>query len=95
MSTIIKAPALSLVIATPAISFAQSTNDPATRAQVTGDLIQIEHAGYKPNTTHYPADIQAAETRTAAQDTMASNTVAGYGAIGCGSSKMTASLTRR
>lgn len=87
MNTIIKAIALSLVVATPAISFAQSTNDPATHAQVTGDLSQLEHAGYRPNKTHYPADIQAAEARTAAQDTMTSNTVPGYGGTAASTSQ--------
>ena len=49
----------------PQVSFAQSSNQPVTRAQVKQDLIQLEHSGYKPSKTFYPADIQAAEARVA------------------------------
>jgi len=79
MKIITKALALSLAIAMPAISFAQSTNDPMTRAQVEGQLIQLEHAGYKPGKTKYPADIQAAEAHVTANGAMASNADGGFG----------------
>lgn len=51
-------------------TFAQSTSAPLTRAQVRADLIRLEQAGYhpSPNDVYYPADIQAAEARVAAQD---------------------------
>ena len=49
----------------PQISFAQSPNQPVTRAEVRQDLIQLEHSGYKPSKTFYPVDIQAAEARVA------------------------------
>ncbi|MFX1675124.1 DUF4148 domain-containing protein [Paraburkholderia sp. A2WS-5] len=81
MNTLIKALALSLAVAMPAISFAQASNDPMTRAQVEGQLIQLEHAGYKPSRTQYPADIQAAESRVAAQSNM------GYGGTATGTSE--------
>ena len=81
MNTLIKALALSLAVAMPAISFAQASNDSLTRAQVEGQLIQLEHAGYKPSRTQYPADIQAAEARVAAQ----SGT--GYGGTATGTSQ--------
>ena len=87
MKTIIKALALSLAISAPAIAFAQSVNDPATRTQVKGELVQLEHAGYKPNKTHYPADIQAAEARVAAQGTIASNSGTGYGGTAASTSQ--------
>ena len=58
-------------LASPALSFAQSTSAPITRAQVYSDLVRLEQAGYNPSATNdanYPADIQAAEARVAAQD---------------------------
>jgi hypothetical protein len=63
---------LALVAATlsaPLLSFAQS-NAPLTRAEVHADLIRVEQAGYTPgaNDINYPADIQAAEAKIAAQN---------------------------
>ncbi|SMG48697.1 DUF4148 domain-containing protein [Paraburkholderia susongensis] len=68
-------------LASPVISFAQS-NAPLTRAEVRADLIRVEQAGYNPSAAddvNYPADIQAAETRIAAQDNkhMANDAVGG------------------
>ena len=53
----------------PALSFAQS-NAPLTRAEVRADLVRVEQAGYTPsaNDQNYPADIQAAEAKVAAQN---------------------------
>jgi hypothetical protein len=56
--------------ASPVVSFAQST-EPLTRAQVRAELIRLEEAGYHVGTgdhTTYPAGIQAAESKIAAQD---------------------------
>jgi Domain of unknown function (DUF4148) len=49
----------------PALSQAQSTDQPVTRAEVRADLKQLEQAGYNPSARdpYYPADIQAAEAR--------------------------------
>ncbi|RQZ85899.1 DUF4148 domain-containing protein [Burkholderia anthinoferrum] len=61
----------------PALSFAQS-NTPLTRAQVRADLVRVERAGYNPatgNDPQYPADIQAAEAKVAAEQ----QTGSGYG----------------
>jgi len=55
-------------LAIPAISsFAQS--QPLTRAQVKAELVELERAGYNPSMdrTTYPAQIQAAEAKVAAQ----------------------------
>ncbi|KAB0632998.1 DUF4148 domain-containing protein [Burkholderia latens] len=55
----------------PAAGFAQ-TAAPVTRAQVRADLARIEQAGYLPSrgaNADYPADIQAAEAKAAANDT--------------------------
>jgi hypothetical protein len=52
-------------------TFAQSASAPLTRAQVRDELIRLEQAGYNPATVNdvtYPADIQAAEAKVAAQD---------------------------
>jgi Domain of unknown function (DUF4148) len=59
-------------LAAPVICFAQS-NAPVTRAEVRAQLVQLEKAGYDPsrNDPEYPADIQAAEARVAAEDAAA------------------------
>lgn len=56
--------------ASPALSFAQSAPSPITRAQVRAELARLEQAGYTPGAedAYYPADIQAAEAKIAAQD---------------------------
>ncbi|WP_025599258.1 DUF4148 domain-containing protein [Burkholderia sp. WSM2230] len=54
----------------PALSLAQSSA-PLTRAEVRSDLVRVEQAGYRPGSgddVNYPADIQAAEAKLAAQD---------------------------
>jgi hypothetical protein len=90
MKSLIKAVALALVLAAPVASFAQS-NQPLTRAQVREQLIQLEKAGYNPATANdydYPANIQAAEARVAAQNAGAQGDVSGYGANANGSSQV-------
>lgn len=57
-------------VASPLASFAQSTA-PVTREQVRAELIRLEEAGYHVgdgDETTYPAQIQAAEAKIAAQD---------------------------
>jgi Domain of unknown function (DUF4148) len=59
-----------VALTAPVLSFAQS-NGPLTRAEVRADLVRVEQAGYNPalgNDLDYPADIQAAEAKIAAQD---------------------------
>jgi hypothetical protein len=70
MKSLIQGVVLAAVLAVPIVSFAQS-NSSVTRAQVRAELAQLEKAGYNPgrgNDPHYPADIQAAEARVAAQN---------------------------
>lgn len=58
------------ILSAPAITFAQQSNQPATRAQVRAELVELEKAGYNPargEDPTYPADIQAAEAKVAAQ----------------------------
>jgi Domain of unknown function (DUF4148) len=67
---------LASALATPVVSFAQQSNQSnqsswaAARAKVNAQLAQLEKAGYDPGTVsvYYPADIQAAEARVAAQN---------------------------
>ena len=77
-------------LASPVISFAQSSA-PLTRAEVRADLIHVEQAGYNPfaiNDSHYPASIQAAEAKIAAQDNqhMTNTSVGGTTMTGMSSS---------
>src|ERR1700712_2511597 len=62
--------AAALVLASPLSAFAQSTNQPVTRAQVKAELVQLENAGYRPsmNDLYYPAKIQTAEAKVQATE---------------------------
>jgi hypothetical protein len=69
MNRFIVSLALASGVLAPALAFAQSA-DSLTRAQVRADLIRVEQAGYNPasnDDSTYPADIQAAEAKAAAQ----------------------------
>ena len=59
------ATAVAAAIAAPVSSFAQSNNGAATRAEVNGQLVQLERAGYNPSNkdVHYPNDLLSAENR--------------------------------
>jgi hypothetical protein len=84
MKSLIQAVVVAAALAAPVLSFAQS-NAPVTRAQVRTDLVQLEKAGYRPgdDDIHYPAAVQAAEARVAAQNGAAS----GYGGVANGVSQ--------
>ncbi|WP_454725200.1 MULTISPECIES: DUF4148 domain-containing protein [Cupriavidus] len=75
MKSLIQTVLVACVMAAPVVSFAQSAQGPVTRAEVRADLIRVEHAGYHPHGEDgaYPADIQAAEAKIAAQQPLASN----------------------
>jgi len=67
------------------LTFAQSPSAPLTRAQVRADLIRLEQAGYDPaadDDVNYPADIQAAEARVAAQDATRSDQQSAVDSVG-------------
>jgi hypothetical protein len=73
MKSLIQAVVIAVAIAAPVASFAQSSqNQPLTRAEVRAQLEQLEQAGYYPGRSgrdpYYPADIQAAEAKVAAQN---------------------------
>ncbi|MDR5739905.1 MULTISPECIES: DUF4148 domain-containing protein [unclassified Caballeronia] len=80
MNSIAKVVVSVAAIVAPALSFAQSNSAPLTRAQVRAELAQLQAAGYSTaageNAT-YPADIQAAEARVAAQQSAASQSYGG------------------
>jgi Domain of unknown function (DUF4148) len=69
IKTFVPALVLASALAAPAFAFAQNTQ-PLTRAEVKADLVRLEKAGYVPGAddVNYPADIQAAEARVAAED---------------------------
>lgn len=70
MKSLIQAVVVAAALAAPVAVFAQS-NQPVTRAQVRAELVQLEKAGYRPgdgDNTTYPAQIQAAEAKVAAQN---------------------------
>lgn len=70
MNSLIKAAVVAAIVAVPALSFAQSQQQPVTRAQVRAELAQLRAAGYDPSDwMHYPENIQAAEARVAAEKT--------------------------
>ena len=96
MKSLIKAVAIAAVLAAPVASFAQSSQQPVTRAEVRNELIQLEQAGYNPavsNDPNYPADVQAAERRVQAQNRAVAQTqlpvadTSGYGGVANGSSQ--------
>lgn len=57
--------ALAALATAPVLSFAQTSQQGLTRAQVRAELVQLEQAGYNPASDHtqYPANIQAVLSR--------------------------------
>jgi hypothetical protein len=85
LRSLIPAVVLASGLAVPAVSFAQQSNGPVTRAQVRAELVQLEKAGWRPamgmgNNPDYPAGIQAAEAKVAAQNEV----TASYGGVAGG-----------
>ncbi len=70
--------ALVATLATPLAAFAQQSDVGLTRAQVRAQLVEIEQAGWRPQDDGptYPARLQAAEARLAAQHRAAAQTAA-------------------
>lgn len=88
MKSLIQAVAIAAALAAPVASFAQS-NQPVTRAQVRAELVQLEKAGYQPEYAdpHYPANIQAAQARVAAENGTGQAAESGYGGVVSGASQ--------
>lgn len=83
MSKLLPTVVVAAILAAPVISFAQSSEQSLTRAQVRAELIELEHAGYKPQN---PGEFQAAEGRVNAERRVGSDT-SGYGAPVAGTSE--------
>ncbi|CAE6759222.1 DUF4148 domain-containing protein [Paraburkholderia haematera] len=88
MKTLISAVVVAAALVAPVASFAQS-NQPVTRAEVRAQLVQLEKAGYNPNSDQisYPANLQAAQARVDAQNGTVQAVNSGYGAPIAGSSQ--------
>jgi hypothetical protein len=95
MRSLVQAVIVAAAFAAPVASFAQQSNAPLTRAQVRAQLVELEKAGYNPaasNDATYPAEIQAAEARVAADHAAAAAANApaadtsGVGGVAAGSS---------
>jgi hypothetical protein len=89
---IMKSLVLSLLAASaltlPLASFAQTANDPVTRAQVRADLINAEQQGtVPPSKTHYPSGQETARNATRHADQQGSDTNNAYGPSIYGSSQ--------
>ncbi|WP_109480811.1 DUF4148 domain-containing protein [Paraburkholderia sp. C35] len=73
MKLLKQAAILGAVMGISATAFAQTAipqNQPATRAEVRQDLMNVESEGYRPgdgDRTNYPANVQAAESRLSSQ----------------------------
>ncbi|MDR3097698.1 MAG: DUF4148 domain-containing protein [Paraburkholderia sp.] len=80
----IKSLVVAAAVALPVLSFAQSTQ-PITRAQVRQELVALQQAGYNPSAdeTQYPRNIQQAEARLHAHDSVATTS---YGSPAAGTS---------
>jgi Domain of unknown function (DUF4148) len=91
MKSLVYAVVAAAVLAAPIVSFAQSNQQPVTRAEVKAQLIQVEKAGYNPNGDNitYPADIQAAEAKVNAQNgtAVAAANTSGYGGNAVGATQ--------
>jgi Domain of unknown function (DUF4148) len=72
---LIPAVVIASALAAPTFAFAQDSNAPVTRAEVKGQLVQLEKAGYNPasDEAQYPNNIQAAESRVSAQQSVATS----------------------
>ena len=71
MKTIATLLVTAAALTAPVLSFAQSTDHGLTRAQVRAELVQLERAGYNPQTAadaSYPQEIQLAEAKVAAEN---------------------------
>ena len=79
MKQLIQASLVICALAAPALSFAQASNGPVTRAEVKADLVRLEQAGYQPsaNDPYYPNNIQKAEAKVAASEHSGDNTAVG------------------
>ena len=69
MKSLMQAIVIAVAITAPIVAFAQESA-PVTRAQVKGEIVQLEEFGYSPTGSDidYPSSLMAAEARVGAQD---------------------------
>ncbi|AFT88441.1 DUF4148 domain-containing protein [Paraburkholderia phenoliruptrix] len=96
MKALLNVVLVSCALVAPALSFAQTVDQPVTRAQVRADLVQVERAGYRPvaSDAQYPADIQTAEAKVFAERTSNATSVGGVSMNGSSQSGAPASADR-
>jgi type II secretory pathway component HofQ len=85
MKSLIQVVVVAAALVAPVAVFAQS-NQPLTRAEVKAQLVQLEQTGWRPgdgDRTTYPAQIQAAEAKVAAEN----GSTSGVGGAVSGSSE--------
>ncbi|RQR35852.1 MULTISPECIES: DUF4148 domain-containing protein [unclassified Burkholderia] len=102
MKTLVSSTLAALIIATPAVSFAQQHDRPLTRAEVKAEMARLAAVGYTPALDHnqYPVAILAAEKRVrenavaqAASNTAPAADTTGYGSEGTSTSASGHALT--
>ncbi|EEE06955.1 DUF4148 domain-containing protein [Burkholderia dolosa] len=73
MKNWIRAVLLCCAFGAPVAAFAQTVDGSLTRADVRADLVRVEKAGYRPvaSDPYYPDDVQAAEAKVAARQSVA------------------------
>ena len=78
MRSLMQAIVIAVAITAPIVAFAQESA-PVTRAQVKGEIAQLEKFGYSPagSDVDYPSSLMAAEARVGAQDGSALSTAYG------------------
>ena len=84
------------VVMVPAVSFAQE-QAPVTRAQLKGEIVQLEKSGYSPagSDIGYPANLQAAEARSSDEERSAVTTTYGGKVVGTTETGSRASVAPR
>ncbi|AFQ50684.1 DUF4148 domain-containing protein [Burkholderia cepacia] len=91
MKSLVVTAAAAVLLAAPALSFAQSAQAPVTRAQVLQELAELESVGYNPargEVGNYPEDILAAQARLDAKRVAAHQAAqAAYGPAGAPSTE--------
>jgi opacity protein-like surface antigen len=84
MKAMIRTALVAAALVLPVASFAQAST--ITRAQVNGEISQLAHAGYHVgdgDQAQYPANVQRAEAKVAAQD----GATSAYGGVADGASQ--------
>jgi|HubBroStandDraft_5_1064220.scaffolds.fasta_scaffold483839_2 hypothetical protein len=81
--------AIVATLATPLAAFAQQSDGGMTRAEVRAQLVELEQAGWRPQDDGptYPARLEAAEARIAANHRAAAQTAAANNQAAAGTNR--------